>query len=83
MDKIKVTVLDKSSHFDAKYISNLTKLTFSQKMNAKDDIASVLLDYENASPEICKNICKYNHTSLLEQAWMSLIVEGASRAFLA
>lgn len=66
MNKIKVTVLDKSQHFNAKYISSLTKLTFSEKLNANDDIASKLLDYEKCTPAICENICKYNHTSLLE-----------------
>ena len=82
MNKIKVTVLDKSQHFNAKYISSLTKLTFSQKLNANDDIASKLLDYENCTPAICENICKYNHTSLLEQCWCSMIFEGTSRSFL-
>lgn len=82
MDKIRLKVLDISKNFNAKYLSSLTKLTFSEKLNAKDDIASQLLDFDNCTTKICENVCKFSHTSILENCWMSALCSGSSRSFL-
>lgn len=83
MNKIKVKLLNKMEVTDDKYLSNITKITYSEKLNGKEDIAKQLLNYEKTSTDIIKNVVKFNHTSILEHLNYTFLIEGASRSFLA
>lgn len=83
MDRIKVKLLNKMELTDDRYLSNITKITFSEKLNGKQDIAEQLLDIENTNTKIVENVVKFNHTSILEHLNYTFLIEGASRSFLA
>lgn len=83
MDKIKVKLINKMNMTDDKYLSNITKITYSEKLNGKQDIADQILDIENSNTKIVENVVKFNHTSILEHLNYTFLVEGASRSFLA
>lgn len=83
MDKIKVKLINKMNMTDDRYLSNITKITYSEKLNGKQDIADQILDIENSNTKIVENVVKFNHTSILEHLNYTFLVEGASRSFLA
>lgn len=83
MNKIKVTLLNQSNNLSDEYLSNLTKLTYSEKLNGNEDISTQLLNTEKANTSIIDNVVKFNHTSILEHANYTFLIEGASRSFLA
>lgn len=83
MNRIKVKLLNKMEMTDDKYLSNITKITYSEKLNEKQDIAEQLLDIKSSNTKIVENVVKFNHTSILEHLNYTFLVEGASRSFLA
>ncbi len=83
MNKIKVTMINHSKNYSDQYLSSLVRLTYSEKLNGNEDVASQLLDYENVSTNLIDNCVKFNHTSILEQVSYSFMIDGASRSFLA
>lgn len=82
MNKIKVVLLNKSENCSDGYLSNLTKLTYSEKLNGTEDIKSQLLNIDKPNLNIINNVVKYNHTSILEHSFYTFLIEGASRSFL-
>ena len=83
MNKIKIKLLNKMEITDDRYLSNITKITYSEKLNGKQDIAEQLLDISKTNTNIVENVVKFNHTSILEHLNYTFLVEGASRSFLA
>ena len=83
MNKIKVKLINKMDMTDDRYLSNITKITYSEKLNGKQDIADQILDIENSNTKIVENVVKFNHTSILEHLNYTFLIEGASRSFLA
>lgn len=83
MNKIKIKLLNKMEITDDRYLSNITKITYSEKLNGKQDIAEQLLDISKTNTNIVENVVKFNHTSILEHLNYTFLIEGASRSFLA
>jgi len=82
MNKIKVTMINHSEHYSDEYLSGLVRITYSEKLNGKQDIAEQLLDYENQNTNLIDNCVKFNHTSILEHVSYTFMIEGASRSLL-
>ena len=81
MNKIKVSTINVSNQHSAKYISALTKITFSKKMNASNDIASLLQNVNDEKDVLAKRVFQLGHLTLLEFINVSVLVEGCSRSY--
>lgn len=83
MNNIKVTMINHSEHYSDEYLSGLVRITYSEKLNGKQDVASQLLDYKKQDSNLISNCVKFNHTSILEHVNYTFMIEGASRSLLA
>lgn len=81
MNKIKVSTINVSQEHSAKLISALTKITFSKKMNAASDVASLLQNVTDEKDVLAKRVFQLGHLTLLEFINVTLLVEGASRSY--
>ena len=80
MDKIKVSIINKPEICDERLISNLTKLTFSNKLVTIDDIKNQLANLDKTTANIAENTFKFSHTSISEHITLSFLLQNVSRA---
>lgn len=80
MDKIRVSIINKPEICDERFLSSLTKLTFSRKLATMDDIKSQLVDVENNTTNIVENTLKFNHTTICEHLNLTFLIQNISRA---
>lgn len=81
MNKIKVSTINISNEHSAKYISALTKMTFSKKMNSNPDIADVLKNVNDEKDILAKRVFQLGHHTLLEFINVTVLVSACSRSY--
>lgn len=81
MNKIKVSTINVSNEHSAKYISALTKMTFSKKMNSSPNVAELLQNVNDEKDVLAKRVFQLGHLTLLEFIDVTVLVSGCSRSY--
>lgn len=81
MNKIKLYLINKPTADPLKLLTLATKLTYTEKFNA-EDLEDVVENIEE-SERIIKNVLDMKHAGIFEHLNYTMIIQGASRSFLA